>query len=265
MKKVKVILAVVLITGLALAVVGCGSSTDGEVRRFETTPIALQELINGGVEAVVADSPVILEYQRNNPDAGIRAFGDDSFASEFFGIAMRQDDTELHDLINDGLARVKENGVYDDIFAKYFVDGRDVELAPMNNELGKTFKVALDAAYAPFEYINEATNEIEGFDAYLIRAIAAEMGFEVDLINTAWDGIIPSLTGGNADLIISAMTITEERQEVVTFSDPYFESTQYIAVLEDSDINSLEDLRGKSVGVQNATTGDIAITNFFEN
>ncbi|HHX73550.1 MAG TPA: transporter substrate-binding domain-containing protein, partial [Firmicutes bacterium] len=62
--------------------------------------------------------------------------------------------------------------------------------------------------------------------------------------------------------IISAMTITEERQEQVTFSDPYFEATQYVVVKEDSDIKKLSDLKGKTVGVQNATTGDFAITKY---
>jgi polar amino acid transport system substrate-binding protein len=118
-------------------------------------------------------------------------------------------------------------------------------------------------AYAPFEYINNA-GKPEGFDVDLIRAIAAEMGFAVNLVNTNWDGIIPSLLSGNSDIIISAMTITEERSQSVTFSDPYFEATQYIAVKQGSSIKKLADLEGKKIGVQNATTGDIAVTEYFK-
>lgn len=252
-----------LILALVL-MVGCASSTPvSTVQRFPDTPTALTELINGGVDAVVADSPVVLEFIANNPNSNLRAFGDESFEKEYFGIAMRQSDTEIHELINEGLAKVRANGVYDSIFNQYFGDGTAYVVEEGENTLDITLNVAADMAYAPFEYINDDGNP-EGFDMDLIRAIAAEKGFAVNLVNTNWDGIIPSLIAGNSDLIISAMTITEARKESVTFSDPYFESTQYIAVREDSDINSLEDLQGKRVGVQISTTGDIAITEYFD-
>lgn len=252
-----VLLTMVLIAGLA----GCGGKDPIAIQRYADTPAALTELVNGGIDAVVADSPVVLEYIRNNPQSGLRSFGDDSFEKEFYGIAMRQDATDLHALVNEGLAKVKANGTYDRIFNKYFGDGADYEVDESDNRLGVTYNVAQDMAYAPFEYINE-DGEPEGFDVDLIRAIAAEMGFAVNLVNTEWDGIIPSLVGGTSDMIISAMTITEERSQSVTFSDPYFEATQHIAVKTDSDINSLEDLVGKKVGVQNATTGDLAISDY---
>lgn len=253
---------------LLLGMFGCGggakpASGPGTIQRYEDTPSALTELVNGGIDAVVADSPVVLEYIKNNPQANLRAFGDARFEQEFYGIAMRQGDKELHDLVNEGLKKVKENGIYDKIFNKYFGDGADYQVASGDNRLGRTYRVAQDMAYAPFEYINDA-GEPEGFDCDLIRAIAAEMGFAVELVNTNWDGIIPSLLAGTSDMIISAMTITEERQQSVTFSDPYFEATQYIAVKQDSPIKTLEDLQGKKVGVQNATTGDFAVTDYFE-
>ena len=261
-RKVVPILIALLLVGL----VGCGQTPEepkGTVQRFETMPPALLELVNGGIDAVVGDSPVVLEYIKNNPEAKLRAFGDESFEKEFYGIAMRKEDTDLHKLINDGLAAIKANGVYDKIFNKYFGDGTDYVVPESDNRLNVTYNVAQDMAYAPFESLN-ADGEPEGFDCDLIRAIAHEMGFAVNLVNTNWDGIIPSLVSGTSDIIISAMTITEKRQKNVTFSDPYFEATQYIVVKEDSDINSLEDLKGKTVGVQNATTGDIAITKYFE-
>ncbi len=255
-------LALLVALLMTAAFAGCGGSGEQvEILRFEDTPTALTELVNGGIDAVVADSPVVLEYIKNNPQSNLQAFGDPSFEKEYYGIAMRQEDVDLHDLVNEGLKKVKENGTYDAIFNKYFGDGEDFEVPESDNRLGVTYNVAQDMAYAPFEYINE-DGEPEGFDCDLIRAIAAEMGFAVNLVNTAWDGIIPALLGGNADMIISAMTITEERAQSVTFSDPYFEATQYIAVKEDSGIKKLDDLQGKKVGVQNATTGDFAISDY---
>ena len=98
-----------------------------------------------------------------------------------------------------------------------------------------------------------------GFDIDL-TAIAAEMGFAVELMNTDWNGIIASWPWAS-DMIISAMTITKNAE--VTFSEPYFEATQYVVVREDSEISTLDDLIGKTVGVQINTTGDFAITDFF--
>ncbi|MCR3921090.1 MAG: transporter substrate-binding domain-containing protein, partial [Firmicutes bacterium] len=225
MKRFKLMIPILIMMMVAVVLVGCGQKNEeekGEVRRFESTPAALLELANGGIDAVVADSPVVLEYIRNNQEANLKAFGDDSFEKEFYGIAMRQEDTELHTLVNDGLAAIKANGVYDKIFNVYFGDGAEYTVEESDNSLNVTYTVAQDMAYAPFESINSA-NEPEGFDCDLIRAIAAEMGFAVKLENTNWDGIIPSLVGGSSDMIISAMTITEERKESVFFSDPYFE------------------------------------------
>ncbi|MCK8828108.1 basic amino acid ABC transporter substrate-binding protein [Natroniella acetigena] len=123
-----------------------------------------------------------------------------------------------------------------------------------------TLTVGMDAAYRPFEFRDE-NNEIVGFDADLIREIGDRLGIEIKLQDTAFDGIIPGLQAGEYDLIISAMTITEEREQAVDFSDPYFNAGQVIAVLEDNDeIQGLEDLEGKTVGVQLGTTGDIVVS-----
>lgn len=261
--KMKKAVVLLLAIGLLLALAGCGGSDDTKVMRFETIPVALAELSNGGLDAVVADRPVVLAYLENNPQAKVVAFGDDKFDTEFYGMAMRQSDEELHQLVNEGLQKVKEMGLYDKINNKYFGNGEDFEMPENDNSLGKKYIVAMDAAYAPFEYIDEATGEIVGFDAELTKAIGAVMGFEVELMNYQFDGLIAALAGGNIDIIASAMTITEERKKAVTFSEPYFEATQYIVVNEGSDIEDLDQLEGKKIGVQNSTTGDIFISDYF--
>lgn len=94
--------------------------TNGNIARFETTPLALKELENGGVEAVVADNAVVLEYIKNNPDANFKSVSDDNFPKEYYGIAVKKGNTELLDRINAGLKEIQENGTYDEIFNKYF-------------------------------------------------------------------------------------------------------------------------------------------------
>jgi len=121
--------------------------------------------------------------------------------------------------------------------------------------------VGMNAEYPPFEFVDES-GEVAGFDVDLMRALAEEAGFEVEFVNTRWDGIFVALQSGEFDAVASAATITEEREEIVDFSNPYFNAGQMIAVPEDQagEISTPEDLVGLRVGVQAGTTGDIAIS-----
>lgn len=119
------------------------------------------------------------------------------------------------------------------------------------------FVVGTEAAYAPFEW--QEDGEIVGFDAELIQAVAEEMGVKLVHNNVTWDALYPSLGNGSIDAVISAMTITVEREKEVDFSDPYFEAMQIIAVPKDSAVAGLQDLIGKKVGVQANTTGQYAL------
>jgi polar amino acid transport system substrate-binding protein len=115
--------------------------------------------------------------------------------------------------------------------------------------------IGSDIPYRPFEY-ETAAGELEGFDVEIAQAIFEEqLGTSYEFKKTSFDTIIPSLNNGNFRVIMSAMTINEERAQQVDFSDPYFTAYQTIIVREDSDISSKEDLRGIAVGVQKGTTG----------
>jgi glutamine transport system substrate-binding protein len=115
-----------------------------------------------------------------------------------------------------------------------------------------------EATFAPFEYMDPDTEELAGFDVDLIKAIAEASGFEVEYKNIGWNSLVPSLQNEEADLIVSGMTITDERLLAVAFSDPYFTSGQAWAVKEGSLIKTLDDLAGKTVAVQINTTGFFA-------
>ena len=111
-----------------------------------------------------------------------------------------------------------------------------------------------DTTYPPFESIEDG--EAVGFDVDVAAEIADRLGLELEVVTTAWEGIIPGLKTDKYDIIMSAMTITEERLEEIDFSDPYIDSNQSICVANDNeDIKGPEDLEGKIVGVQVDTTG----------
>ena len=123
----------------------------------------------------------------------------------------------------------------------------------------KVYTVGTDAAYAPFESQNEK-GEIVGFDIEVVQAIAAKGGFEVKFANTPWEGIFNALAQGDRDLLVSAITITDERRQTMDFTDPYFDAAQLIAVKENSKVAKFADLKKLKVGVQTGTTGDEAVT-----
>ena len=107
----------------------------------------------------------------------------------------------------------------------------------------------------------DENGDLAGFDIEMMNAIAEEAGFEIEWVNTKWDGIFVALASGEFDAVCSAATITEERLETVDFSDPYFNAGQMIAVRADETaIAGDDDLAGKKVGVQLGTTGDIWLT-----
>lgn len=124
---------------------------------------------------------------------------------------------------------------------------------------GKVYVAASNAAFAPFESMTP-DGKVEGFDADLIQAVAAKGGFEVKVVNTPWEGIFKSLDGGESDLVISGVTITDARKQSMDFSDPYFDATQLIAVKQDSKVAGMEDLKPLVVGVQNGATGDEVVS-----
>lgn len=127
----------------------------------------------------------------------------------------------------------------------------------------KTLRVAMELAYPPFETKDDAGNP-EGIAVDLIEKFAEEYGYDAVIENTAWDGLIPSLQSGQADLVISSMTITEERKESVDFSDPYAMAQLAILANADSGIESVDDLNqpGKKIAVKTGSTGDVYATKY---
>lgn len=119
-------------------------------------------------------------------------------------------------------------------------------------------RVATDATWPPFEYVDEQTKEIVGFDIDLMKAIAEKGGFEVEFINVSWDPLLAGMAQCQYDASISAMTITEDRKQSFNFSEPYFAAGQVVTVrLDNTDITGKDTLSGKTVGAQIGTTGAI--------
>ena len=131
-----------------------------------------------------------------------------------------------------------------------------LEQADTSAESDDTLVVAMELAYPPFETRDNA-GEPSGISVDLMKAFGEYAGYNIEIVNTAWDGLIPSLQTGAADIVISSMTITEERQKLIDFSDPYANALLAILANADSGITSIDDLNqeGKTLAVKSGSTG----------
>lgn len=111
-----------------------------------------------------------------------------------------------------------------------------------------------DPSFVPFEMMDQKTGEMVGFDMDILSEVAKRAGFEYDLRTMDFNGIIPAVQTGNADVAIAGITITDEREKIVDFSDPYYDSGLRILVPSDSDVDELSDLEGKKVGTKIGST-----------
>lgn len=118
-----------------------------------------------------------------------------------------------------------------------------------------TVRIGTDATYAPFES-QDASGAIVGFDIDIGNALCEEMKVKCEFTNQDWDGIIPALTAGKIDAILSSMSITEERLKQIDFTNKIYNTPPALVVAKDSDIAGAapDDLAGKSIGVQSSTT-----------
>jgi len=122
----------------------------------------------------------------------------------------------------------------------------------------KVYRIATDATYPPFETVDETSKELAGFDIELIKAVAAEAGIQYELVNVNFDPLLAGTAQCQYDAAISAITITDERKKSMSFTDGYINAGQIVTInTENTEIKSVDDLKGKKIGVQLATTGSI--------
>ncbi|GHB14038.1 transporter substrate-binding domain-containing protein [Salinicola rhizosphaerae] len=117
-----------------------------------------------------------------------------------------------------------------------------------------TLNAATDPSFVPFEMMDQDSGEMVGFDMDMLHEIANRAGFDIDLKTMDFNGIIPAVQTGNVDLAIAGITITDERQKIVDFSDPYYDSGLRVLVPASSDASSLDDLAGKRIATKIGST-----------
>ena len=122
-----------------------------------------------------------------------------------------------------------------------------------------TLTVCSDVPYAPFEDFDKSSpTGFKGFDIDIDSQLATDLGLKLKVLDEDFDGLQSGLTlnAGTCDLVSSALTITPDREKHLQFTDGYYDSEQSLLVPDNSSITSIDDLKGKKVGVQKGTTGE---------
>lgn len=136
---------------------------------------------------------------------------------------------------------------------------KDAESTASVAESKGTLTMGTNATFPPYEFVDD-NGEVAGIDAEIAKAIADKLGMTLEIKDMEFDSLIPAVQGGSIDIVLAGMTVTDERKESVNFTDSYATGTQVIIVKEDSAIASVDDLGGKTIGVQSGTTGDAYCT-----
>jgi cystine transport system substrate-binding protein len=114
-----------------------------------------------------------------------------------------------------------------------------------------TLRIAMEGTYPPFNFKDQKTGELSGYDVEVARLVAAKLGLKPEFVTTEWSAILAGLSAGKYDVIISQVGMTPKRQEAFDFSEPYTYSSPQLIVRKNDKANytSLADLKGKKLGV----------------
>lgn len=230
------------------------------LKTFDTGDLMYNSLSAGDVDAVMDDQPVI-EYAINQGQNLKISMKGEAVGSFAFGVKKGSKHEHLVTEFNEALAQMKEDGSLDEIINKWTASKGSSDSAvpetstPAGQKATPTkdkYIIASDSSFAPFVFQDDS-NQYTGIDMELIKAIAKDQGFTVEVTNPGFDAAINSVQTGQADGIIAGMSVTDARKKTFDYSDPYYTANSILAVKDSSNIKSYEELKGKTVGVKTGT------------
>lgn len=238
------------------------------IKTFDTSDLMNNSLSTGAVDAIMDDQPVIEYAIKQGQDLSINMEGE-AVGSFAFGVKKDGSHENLIKQFNTALAQMKKDGTLDQIIEKWTGSSQSSSsttttastsaIPETSTEAGqkatpkkKKYKISSDSSFAPFVFQNDQS-KYTGIDMELIKAIAKDQGFTLEISNPGFDAAVSDVQNGNADGMIAGMTVTDARKATFDFSDPYYTTNSILAVQESSNISSYEDLKGKTVGVKNGT------------
>lgn len=171
-------------------------------------------------------------------------------------------DTESEENTEEQLVTLDDESAKEDLVSAIETDEALHDMLPDSIKESGVIKNGLDDAYPPMSY-RTADNTLVGFDVDYGNAIAKKLGVEIEWIPTAFDGIITSIQSGQFDIGLSGFAITDEREEVVNFNEYLFGGATVVVRSEDAGtITSMDDLKGKTIGVQVGSSSEKTISEY---
>ena len=236
------------------------------LKTFDTTDLTYNSLNSGSIDAMMDDQPII-EYaikQGQNLKISMKGEAVGSFA---FGVKKGSKYEYLVTEFNEALAQMKKDGSLDKIISKWTGSTKATSSTPeTTTPAGKKatpvkakYTIASDSSFAPFVF-QDSNNKYTGIDMDLIKAIAKDQGFTIEITNPGFDAALNAVQSGQADGMIAGMSVTDARKETFDFSEPYYTANAILAVKESSTIASYKDLKGKTIGVKNGTASQTFLT-----
>lgn len=231
------------------------------IKTFDTGDLMYNSLSAGAVDAVMDDQPVIQYAINQGQNLSINMDGE-AVGSFAFGVKKGSKYEYLVTEFNQALAEMKKDGSLDDIISKWTGDSSSTAnsavpetTTPAGQKatpVKSKYTIASDSSFAPFVFQSD-NNQYTGIDMDLIKAIAKDQGFTIEITNPGFDAAINAVQSGQADGMIAGMTVTDARKETFDFSESYYTANSILAVPQNSSIASYNDLKGKTVGVKNGT------------
>ncbi|MGT2784822.1 ABC transporter substrate-binding protein/permease [Streptococcus merionis] len=233
------------------------------VKTFDTGTEMYNSLAAGAVDATMDDTAVVQYAIKQGQNLAIN-MEPEKVGSFGFAVKKGGHYEYLIKEFNKALKEMKADGTYDAIIAEWVGEDETSEksfssnLTLTGNALAKataikpSYTIVSDSSFAPFEFQDDS-NTYVGIDMELIKAIAEQQGFTIEIQNPGFDAALNAIQSGQGDGMIAGMSITDARKETFDFSDAYYTANAILAVKKGSDITSYEDLNGKTVGVKNGT------------
>ena len=191
---------------------------------------------------------------------------DIDLTNEEYAFGVDKNQPELLEKTNEFIAKIKSDGTLDEICKKYFSDGEPEAVKSATLDTSKNqLVVATNAAFEPFEYTKG--EDYYGIDMEIAKLLADELGKELVIENMDFDAVCLSVSQQKCDIAMAGLTINEEREEYVTFTDSYYSASQRLIVPSDNtafdDCKSADDVaallakteKSDKIGVQAGTTG----------
>ena len=239
-----------------------------KIKTFDTGDLMYNSLTAGAVDAVMDDQPVIQYAIQKGQDLAINMDGE-AVGGFAFGVKKGGNHEKLITEFNKALAQMKADGTLDEIIKKWTGESQSTANSAVpttTTPAGQKatpkkskYVISSDSSFAPFVFQNDK-GKFTGIDMDLIKAIAKDQGFTIEIDNPGFDAAVSDVQSGHAQGMIAGMTVTDARKSTFDFSEPYYTANSILAVQEDSKIDSYDDLKGKTVGVKNGTSSQ----NFLE-